>query len=202
VPITFKLIFKGKKMKLKLLVASALLASSSVVLAQTSATISLQDRTLDSNKQTVSVTQLQVRTRLIDNLDGDVSMNEAKNNTTNSVTLRKELGLVTGYNLTDFAKVTLRAATGIKDVSGKEGIYYYSVEPGLNIKTPVDGLTARVAYRYRNAYDTANLDELQTMRYALSYDLTKKDRITLQYDNAFSGTTTYKQTGIAYTRSF
>jgi hypothetical protein len=190
-------------MKLKLVTAAVLLAVSSAGFAQTSAALALQDRKLDSNGQSVSVTQLSVRTRLISQIDGDIGINQAKNDTTNSITVRKELGLSSGYEVTDFAKVTLRAATGIKDVSGKEGIYYYSVEPGLNLKTPVDGLTARVAYRYRNAYDNANLDELETMRYALSYDLTKKDRITLQYDNAFSGNSpTYKQTGIAYTRSF
>ena len=190
-------------MKIKLLSAAVLLAVSSAGFAQTSATIALQDRKLDSNGQSVSVTQLSVKTRLFSQVDGDIGINQAKNDTTNSITDRRDLGLSSGYEVTDFAKVTLRAATGIKNVSGKEGIYYYSIEPGVNIKTPLDGLTARVAYRYRNAYDTVNLDELQTMRYALSYDLTKKDRITLQYDNAFSGTSpTYKQTGIAYTRSF
>ena len=190
-------------MKLKLVTAAVLLAVSSIGFAQTSATLALQDRKLDSNGQTVSVTQLTVKTRLFSEVDGDIGINQAKNDTTNSITDRREIGLSSGYEVTNFAKVTLRAATGIKDVSGKEGIYYYSVEPGVNIKTPLDGLTARVAYRYRNAYDSANLDELQTMRYALSYDLTKKDRITLQYDNAFSGNSpTYKQTGIAYTRSF
>jgi hypothetical protein len=189
-------------MKLKLVTAAVLLAVSSVGFAQTSATLSLQDRKLDSNGQSVSVTQLNIRTKLFSDVDGDVGINVAKNDTTNSITTRRELGLSSGYEVTDFAKLTLRAATGIKDVSGKAGVSYYSVEPGLNIKTPVDGLTARVAYRYRDSYDTADLDKLQTMRYGLSYDLTKKDRITLQYDNAFSGTTTYKQTGIAYTRSF
>ena len=189
-------------MKIKLLSAAVLLAVSSVGFAQTSATITLQDRKLDSNGQSVSVTQLSVRTKLFSDVDGDAGINVAKNDTTNSITTRRELGLSSGYDVTDFAKVTLRSATGIKDVSGKKGIYYYSVEPGLNLKTPVDGLTARVAYRYRDSYDTADLDKLQTMRYGLSYNLTKKDRITLQYDNAFSGTTTYKQTGISYTRSF
>ena len=189
-------------MKLKFVTAAVLLAVSSAGFAQTSATLALQDRKLDSNGQSVSVTQLNIRTKLFSDIDGDVGINVAKNDTTNSITVRRELGLITGYEVTDWAKVTLRSATGIKDVSGKAGIYYYSIEPGVNIKTPIDGLTARVAYRYRDSYDTADLDKLQTMRYGLSYNLTKKDRITLQYDDAFSGTTTYKQTGISYTRSF
>jgi hypothetical protein len=189
-------------MKFKLVTAVVLLAVSSTGFAQTSATLAIQDRKLDSNGQSVSVTQLSVRTRLISQLDGDIGINQAKNDTTNSITDRREFGLSSGYDVKNFAKVTLRGATGIKNVSGKAGIYYYSVEPGLNIKTPIDGLTARVAYRYRDSYNSANLDKLETMRYALSYDLTKKDRITLQYDNAFAGNSTYKQTGIAYTRSF
>jgi hypothetical protein len=189
-------------MKLKLVTAAVLLAVSSVGFAQTSATLALQDRKLDSNGQSVSVTQLNIRTKLFSDIDGDIGINQAKNDTTNSITDRRELGLSSGYDVTNFAKVTLRGATGIKNVSGKAGIYYYSIEPGLNIKTPIDGLTARVAYRYRDAYDAVNKDNLETMRYGLSYNLTKKDRITLQYDNAFSGASTYKQTGISYTRSF
>jgi hypothetical protein len=202
VPNTFKFSLKENKMKIKLLSAVVLLAVSSMGFAQTSATLALQDRKLDSNGQSVSVTQLSVRTRLISQLDGDIGINQAKNDTTNSITDRREFGLSSGYDVTNFAKVTLRGATGIKNVSGKQGIYYYSIEPGVNIKTPLDGLTARVAYRYRDSYNSVNLDKLETMRYALSYDLTKKDRITLQYDNAFAGNSTYKQTGIAYTRSF
>ena len=51
-------------MKLKLVTAAVLLAVSSAGFAQTSATLALQDRKLDSNGQSVSVTQLNIRTKL------------------------------------------------------------------------------------------------------------------------------------------
>jgi len=202
VPITFKLNFKGKcKMKLKLLVASALFACSSVVLAQSSVTVSYADRTVDSNGQGVGITRLSAKTKLFSNIDGDIGINQAINSVTNAVNSRKEVGLSTGIAITDFAKATIRVAAGTKNVSGKETVGFYSIEPGINFKLPVDGFSARIAYRYRNAFDVSDLDRSDTMRYALNYDLSKVDKISVGYD-VLSGDGAYKQTVFSYTRSF
>lgn len=188
-------------MKLKLLVASAIFACSSVVLAQSSVTLSYADRTVDSNGQGVDVTRLSAKTKLFSNIDGDVGINQAVNRVTNSVTSRKEVGLSTGIGITDFAKATIRVAGGIKSASGKDGVEYYSIEPGINFKLPVDGFSARVAYRYRNAFDVSDNDRSDTMRYALNYDLSKVDKISVGYD-VLTGDGAHKQTVFSYTRSF
>jgi hypothetical protein len=195
------LFLKENVMKLKFLVASALLASSSVVLAQSSVTIGYADRTLDSNGQKVAVTGLSAKTRLFNQIDGDIGINQSRNTVSNSITDRTEVGLSTGYEVTSFAKATIRGAVGMKNVSGKQGVEYYSIEPGINVKLPVDGFTARVAYRYRDSFDVNDADRSNTMRYALSYDLTKKDRLTLGYE-VLKGDGANKQTVFSYTRSF
>jgi hypothetical protein len=188
-------------MKLKLLVASTLLACSSVALAQSSVTVSYADRTVDSNGQGVGITRLSAKTKLFSNIDGDIGINQAINSVTNSVTSRKEIGLSTGFEITSFAKATIRGATGIKSASGKAGVDFYSIEPGINVKLPIDGFSARVAYRYRNSYDVSDLDRSDTMRYAVNYDLSKVDKISVGYD-VLSGNGAYKQTVFSYTRSF
>ncbi len=188
-------------MKLKFLVATALLASSSVVLAQSSMTIAYADRKLDSNGQEVAVTRLSAKTRLFNQVDGDIGINQSRNTFSNSITGRTEVGLSTGYELTSFAKATIRGAVGVKNVSGKEGVEYYSIEPGINIKLPIDGFNARVAYRYRDSFDDNDADRSNTMRYSLSYDLTKKDSVSLGYD-VLTGDGAHKQTVVSYTRRF
>lgn len=188
-------------MKFKFLVASALLVSSSIALAQSSVTIGYADRKLDSNGQKVAVTAISAKTRLFSEVDGDIGINQSRNTVTNSITDRTEIGLSSGYEVTSFAKATLRGAVGMKNVSGKQGVEYYSIEPGINIKLPVDGFSARVAYRYRDAFDVSDADRSNTMRYSISYDLTKKDRLTLGYE-VLTGDGANKQTALSYTRSF
>ncbi len=187
-------------MKLKFLVASAVLVSSSVF-AQSSFTVSYADRTLDSNNQHVAVTGLSVRTKLFSQVDGDIGFNQSRNTVSNAITDRTEAGLSTGYDLTSSIRATIRGAVGMKNVSGKQGVEYYAVEPGINVKLPVDGVSARVAYRYRNAFDESQLDRSNTMRYSLSYALTKKDSVSLGYE-VLTGDGANKQTVVSYTRRF
>ena len=87
----------------------------------------------------------------------------------------------------------------MKAQSGSQDFSYYSVEPGVNAK--FGAVTARVAYRYRDAFDTDNADRSNTMRYSVGYNVTKTDKVTLGWDNV-SGDGANKTTTFAYTRSF
>lgn len=188
-------------MKLKLLVAALALSSSSVF-AQSSVTLGygVQDA-VPTNVQS-HVTSISAKTNLISGLDGDIGMTQTAADVSNKLTVRTEAGLSSGYEVTSFAKATIRGAVGMKAVSGSEAFSYYSVEPGLNVKTPVDGLTARVAYRFRTAFDsTANADTSNTMRYQIGYALTSKDRVTVGYDT-LRGDGANNQTYLQYTRNF
>jgi hypothetical protein len=102
----------------------------------------------------------------------------------------------------DFSSILrgdVRLSTGMKQKSGVQDFGYYSVEPGVTAK--FGDISARVAYRYRSAYDTVNADQSNTMRYSVGYALTKKDAIRLGYD-VQRGDGANTQTTIAYTRSF
>jgi hypothetical protein len=191
-------------MKTKLLLSLALLTNYSGVLAQSSVTVRYADRTLDSNNQKVEVTALSARTRLTQQIDGDITTLQLRNTDSNSIVVRTEVGLLTSYALSSFATATIRGAVGMRNVSGKQNNAYYSVEPGVNVKLPFNGFTARIAYRYRDSFDDV-ADRSDMMRYALSYDLTKKDRLTLGYDvltGTANGSNDFTQTVFSYTRSF
>ena len=189
-------------MKLRLLVASLALASSSVF-AQSSMTAvyGVQDA-VPSNVQS-HITNLVVRTTVIPKrLVVDGGIYTTTGDVSRAITNRYEIGATTGYDLNQTFRADLRLATGMKAVSTKQDFAYYSVEPGINAR--VGDFTARVAYRHRNAYDSApanNNDTSNTMRYAVGYHLTKKDRITLGYD-VLRGDGANNSTTIAYTRSF
>ena len=78
---------------------------------------------------------------------------------------------------------------------------YYSVEPG--IAAPIGyGLTAKVGYRFRSAFDSSqNNDQTHTMRYSLAYALNAKDSVALKYDRV-NGDNNQKIVAIAYTMGF
>jgi hypothetical protein len=118
----------------------------------------------------------------------------------NTITNRYEAGLTGKYDLTSIVTTDLRVATGIKQKSGSNDFTYYSVEPGVNTK--FGDITARVAYRYRDAYQgDVNADQSRTMRYAVGYNVTAKDKVTLGYDR-LRGDGAQNTTYVAYTRSF
>lgn len=189
-------------MKLKMLVAALMVAGSSLAQAQTSATIvyGFQD-SVPSNVQS-HIQNLVVKTDVAKDVFVDAGIYTTIGDVSRTITNRYELGASTGYNVASFANANIRVAVGDKSISGSQNFAYYSVEPGVTIKTPVTGLSARVAYRFRTAFDsTTNADTSNTMRYALGYDITKKDKVTIGYDNV-RGDGANNSTTFAYTRSF
>ena len=129
---------------------------------------------------------------------GDVSFANAQTEGTNALSTRLEAGATVNGPIGLYA----RAAAGQK-YSNTTDFAYYSVEPGIAVAVPgISGVTAKVGYRFRSAFNGAqNNDQTHTARYAVSYALSKADTITAKYDRV-NGDSNQKVVGVAYTRGF
>ena len=129
---------------------------------------------------------------------GDLAFSNAQTEGTNALSTRLEAGATVNGPMGLYA----RAAVGQK-YSNTTDFTYYSVEPGIAVAVPgLSGVTAKVGYRFRSAFDsTQNNDQTHTARYALSYALSKDDTITAKYDRV-NGDNNQKVVGVAYTRGF
>jgi opacity protein-like surface antigen len=75
----------------------------------------------------------------------------------------------------------VRTALGVK--SNDDSHLYYSIEPGLRF-TLAPKLTAKTAYRYRDAFSNVN-DQTHTARLGLEYAVTDTQAVTAGYDRSF-----------------
>lgn len=157
-----------------------------------------KDGTADSQAYVITV-----RESFNKNFAGDVQATTVARDSTGGLSSQRlEVGLTGSAAFAPGLPVSVytRVATGQKFVStGNYG--YYSVEPGISVPFGSTGLTARVGWRYRNAYDTANADETRTWRAGLSYAITKKDSVSVRYDSV-RGDTNQNTVAVGYTRSF
>lgn len=186
-------------MKVKLIVTACLVAFSAAASAQSSVTATYGVKEADVTNVQSHVMNMSVKTRAFTNVDVDAGINTETADVTRGVTNRYEIGVSTGMDFSSILRSDVRLSTGMKQKSGVQDFGYYSVEPGVTVK--FGDISARVAYRYRSAYDTVNADQYNTMRYSVGYALTKKDAIRLGYD-VQRGDGANAQTSIAYTRSF
>jgi hypothetical protein len=187
-------------MKSKLLIALLMVAGVSVAQAQSSVTVvyGVQDA-VPTNVQS-HVTNFVGKTAINKTFAVDAGIYTTTADVARSITNRYEIGASAGYDVTDIFRGDVRVATGMKAVSTKQDFGYYSVEPGINAK--LGDFTARVAYRFRTAYDSnVNADTSNTMRYAVGYNITKQDKVTVGYD-ALRGDGANNTTTVSYTRSF
>ena len=133
----------------------------------------------------------------------DAGIQTRSNDSTGGISgTRLEAGLTGSASLAPslpFAVYT-RVASGQR-FSSTTNYTYYSVEPGVTVPFGGSGLTARVGWRYRAAYDTANADETKTWRAGLSYAVTKQDTIGVRYDR-MRGDTNQNTVAVNYTRGF
>jgi long-subunit fatty acid transport protein len=190
---------KGNQMK-KIILASILATMAGLASAQTSVSVGRSVVDSDVNGQQTHRTSLTVRTGVGYGLVGDVGVINSQNDTTRSASVRQELGLSGTVFTAGAFSANVRGGIGLKTVSGSEATSYYSIEPGVNYKI-TDALTARVAYRYRDAFSSGVADRSDTTRVGVSYAVTKKDTIGLGYDVAKKdGAET--ATTLSYTRSF
>ena len=187
-------------MKLKLVALTALFASS--VAFAGSATFEYQD--IDGKKNTPqdqtswSVT---VKEQLAKGLVGDVGLSQTNNKNSGADTLastRTEAGLTASTTL-GLVSPYVRGAIGEK-YNSSTNFGYYSVEPGATVGLG-RGFTAKLGWRYREAFNSVNNDTTRTLRAGVAYDLTKTDQIGVRYDR-MRGDFNQNIVAVNYTRSF
>jgi hypothetical protein len=129
---------------------------------------------------------------------GDLAFSNAQTEGTNALSTRLEAGATVNGPVGLYA----RAAVGQK-YSNTTDFTYYSIEPGIAVAVPgVAGVTARVGYRFRSAFDSSqNNDQTHTARYSLAYALSKNDTVAVKYDRV-NGDNNQKVVAVAYTRGF
>jgi len=129
---------------------------------------------------------------------GDLAFSNAQTEGTNALSTRLEAGATVNGPVGLYA----RAAVGQK-YSNTTDFTYYSIEPGVAVAVPgVAGLTAKVGYRFRSAFDsTQNNDQTHTARYSLAYAVSKNDTVGVRYDRV-NGDNNQKIIAVAYTRGF
>lgn len=187
-------------MKSKLLIALLLVAGVSVAQAQSSVTVVYGVQDAVPSEVQSHVTNFVGKTAINKTFAVDAGIYTTTADVARTITNRYEIGASAGYDITPMFRGDVRVATGMKAVSAKQDFGYYSVEPGINAK--LGDFTGRVAYRFRTAYDAnVNADTSNTMRYAVGYNITKQDKVTVGYD-VLRGDGANNTTTIAYTRSF
>ena len=146
---------------------------------------------------------MSIRDNVSNGVAVDAGIQTRNNNSTGGInSTRLEAGLTGTASLTPslpFAVYT-RVSSGQKFTT-TTNYTYYSVEPGVTLPFGGSGLTARVGWRYRATYDTANADETKTWRAGLSYAVTKQDTIGVRYDRV-RGDTNQNTVAVNYTRGF
>jgi len=186
-------------MKIKIVLLATLLAFAGVASAQSSVTATYGVQDLVPNTAQNHIANFTAKTAINSTFAVDAGILTTTGDISNAITNRYEAGLTGKYELTSVVAADLRVATGIKQKSGVNDFTYYSLEPGVNAK--FGDITARVAWRYRDAYQDTNADQSRTMRYALGYNVTAKDKVTVGYDT-LRGDGANNTTYVAYTRSF
>jgi len=186
-------------MKLKLLVLATMMVAG-LAQAQSSVNLSYGQQNDNVTGAQSHVQLITVKTRLIDNLDGDVQFNNKNADVTNVVTNRLEFGLT--YSQTyNYLTPSFRISAGQKQKSGFDAFNYYTTETGLTVKLPY-ALSVKTSYYYRNSFDTANLDALNELRVYFNYDLTQKDKLTIGRFMDIAGYNPATTNFVIYTRSF
>ena len=183
----------------KLLAILALVATSSAFAADS---VTLEHTHINQvNSDGQAQYSLGYKHSFTNNLTGDIGFFNTQTDRTNALSTRLEAGATVSLPVAGPLGVYVRTAAGQKYTNTTD-FSYWSVEPGVTAAIPGTDLTAKVGWRYRTAFDaTANNDQTHTMRYGLSYAVTKVDAIGVRYDRV-NGDNDQKVYAINYTRSF
>lgn len=184
---------------MKIALLATMFAFAGVASAQSSVTATYGVQDLVPSGTQNHVVNFTAKTAINSTFAVDAGIQTTTADVANTVTNRYEAGLTAGTAIGSFTP-DVRLAVGQKQKSGVEAFSYYSIEPGVNAKLPA-GFSARLAYRYRDAFNEANADQSRTWRASLGYNLTKSDKVTVGYDR-LRGDGANNTTTIAYTRSF
>jgi hypothetical protein len=188
-------------MKIKIALLATLFAFAGIASAQSSVTATYGVQSLVPSEVQNHIVNFTAKTAINSTFAVDAGIQTTVADVANTLTNRYEAGVTGAYSVASFATADLRGAVGQKAKSGSDSFTYYSVEPGVNLTLPA-GFSARVAYRFRDAFDSAkNADHSNTQRVALGYALTKQDKISVGYDR-LRGDGANNTTYVAYTRGF
>lgn len=143
--------------------------------------------------------ELNVKENFNKNFAGDVKFTNTVTDNTNTLSTRLEAGVTAQTTYGAFTPYT-RLGVGQKFTNTAD-FTYYSVEPGVKAALGNSGVTARVGFRFRNAFDTVNNDTTRTWRAGLDYALTPKDTIGVGYDSV-RGDANQNIVKVNYSRGF
>jgi len=178
-------------MKKSLLVALALLASTSVMAEDAKNFAHIQytlrdtiaDDKADPNRQGVNFTL----GRNIGNgitLDlGEQFRTERLNSDNGVSTTRLESGATYQFGLTKDISLYTRGGLGYK-VTSNQDYTYYSVEPGIKYSL-TDALAVKAGYRFRDAFSDAHIEKTNTVRFGAEYAIAKDQALTLGIDRSY-----------------
>jgi opacity protein-like surface antigen len=183
----------------KILAILAMAISGSVYAA--SATVEYQDQTGVNGTANSSLYLLSVSENINKNFSAAVTTNFSAKDSNGAIGNSRLEGSVTGKTTIGLFSPYMRLGVGQKFTS-TTNYSYYSVEPGVTAPLGNTGLTARLGYRYRTAFDsTANADTTNTWRLGMSYAVTKQDTVGIRYDQ-IRGDSNQNNVAFNYTRNF
>lgn len=187
-------------MKLKVLLATALLGVVSLAQAEDSVSISYATLKNTENKE-FHMPGLAVRKTLNDTFTADYTTTQQQADASHAITNRNEFGLTGSAKVASFATASVRGATGWRSKNTGETTRYTSIEPSVSLRPQGSPVAVKLGYRYRNGAEDSYLDNSRTARVQLSYDVTKTDRVYIGRDKTH-GDTNNTQLAVGYTRLF
>lgn len=178
----------------------AILASFAFVGAASAVSVTLENQfqTGDNGASNSHNYSVGIKEAITDKVAVDLSVTQFVTDVTESLSTRAEVGATYTVSVPYSAFYT-RVALGDR-FTGSSDYGYYSAETGLLIPVGL-GLTARVGYRYRTAFDNTISDKTNTVRAGLAYEVTKKDTVGIRYDQV-RGDSQNHSYNFFYTRNF
>jgi len=125
--------------------------------------------------------ELVVSNAFSDRISADVKAEHLATNNTGAIQNRLEVGATPQIPVGPVA-VYVRGAVGEKFVPGSN-FGYYSAEAGVTVNL-INGVSAGVGYRWRDALDANIADQTSTIRGKITYALTENVSIGGTYDHA------------------
>ncbi len=164
-----------------------------------SATIEYQNAEGVQGTANSNLYQISVSENINKNFAIGATLNTTESESTGAVAGSRAEASLTGKTTVGVLTPSLKVATGQRFTT-TGNFAYYSVEPGVSV--PLAGkVSGQLAWRYRNAYDTANADETKTWRAGLKYDLTRRDAVGIRFDRV-RGDSNQDVWAVNYTRNF
>jgi len=179
----------------KIVIASLIALAGSAFAA--SVTLEGQNQIGDHGAANSTNSQVTVRGSLNNMFTADVGVTQYVAAGTHALSTRDEAGLTLSLPAGPVGIYT-RVAVGDK-YTNTTHFGYYSVEPGVTYS--IGKATAKVGFRFRDAFQESNLDATRTTRAGLSYALTNKDSVGIRFDRV-TGDSTNHSYNLSYTRSF